>query len=342
MTSRERVRRTIRFEYPDMMPVECHSSPTGLHEHGEKLRDLWRRYPSDFGDLSGIPVRHPAPEDYDTEGRYHAFRTDEWGIEWEHNIFGAWGHPHRRPLDDLSNLPNFKAPPPPPMSGPEFERAKRQAEEHKERFYLWGGAGNVFEIMHSVRRFEDVLMDIQDDTDEINAIADIIFGCREQQVAHALALDVDGVAFGDDYGTQGSLILSLPVWRRFFEPRYERLMAPIRAAGKDIHFHSCGYVLPLLPDLAELGVNSIWPQLPLYDPAELSRTCRELGLAVTLHIDRSHLMTYGTPEEVRRKVAEVASVFRQPDGGAWWYIEIDTGFPWENVVALFEAVWGNR
>ncbi len=342
MTSRERVRRAIRFEYPDVMPVEIHPSPTGLHEHGEKLVDLFRRYPNDFGDLSDTPVRHPAPEECDSCGRYHAFRVDEWGIEWEHTIYGAWGIPHRRPLDDLSNLPDFKAPPPPLMSGPEFETAKRKADEHTKRFYLWGGAGSIFETLHSLRRFEDVLVDTQENTDEINAITDVIIGHCERLIAHALALDVDGIVFGDDYGTQGSLIMSLPTWRRFFKPRYDRLMAPIRAAGKEIHFHSCGYILPLLSDLAELGVNSIWPQLPLFDLAELAKTCRKLGLAVALHMDRSHLMTFGKPGDIHRAVRDVAAVFRQPDGGAWWYIEIDTGFPWENVVALFEAVYGNR
>lgn len=135
---------------------------------------------------------------------------------------------------------------------------------------------------------------------------------------------------------------SLPVWRRFFKPRYERLIAPIRAAGKDIHFHSCGYVADILPDLAELGVNSIWPQMLLYDLPTLAGKCRDLGMAIALHIDRSHLMTFGTPEEVRRNVEEVAAVFRKPDGGAWWYIEIDNGFPWENVVALFEAIYAHR
>jgi len=342
MTSRERARAAMRFAGPDMMPMESSDSPTGLHEHGEKLLDLWRTYPSDFGDPSRNPVVHPPPEDYDEKGRYHMFRTDEWGIEWEHTIFGAWGIPHKRPLDDLRNLSSFKAPPPPKISGPEFDEARRRADEHKQRFYLWGGAGNVFEIMHSLRRFEDVLMDIHDDTDEINHIVDVIFAHREKMVAYALALDVDGIGFGDDYGTQDALILGLPVWRRFFKPRYDRIMAPIRDAGKEIHFHSCGYILPLLPDFAELGVTSIWPQLPLYDLDELSRTCRELRVAVALHIDRSHLMTFGTPEQIYRNVSEVAEAFRKPDGGAWWYTEIDTGFPWENIVALFEAIYRHR
>ncbi|OQB41782.1 MAG: Uroporphyrinogen decarboxylase (URO-D) [Candidatus Latescibacteria bacterium ADurb.Bin168] len=342
MLPRERALRAIHFNHPDMMPVECYAAPTGLHEHGERLAELLSRYPTDFGDTTHVTVPHPRPEDLDENGRYHAFSTDAWGVVWEHNIFGAWGHPHRRPLDDWANLPAYRAPATPPMSGPEFEAARAAAARHKETYYLRHGGGMLIETMRSVRRFEDVLMDIQDDTPEINRLADLIVEYDEKLIAHALALDVDGISFGDDWGTQEALMTSLPVWRRFFKPRYERLFAPVRAAGKDIHFHSCGQVTDILPDLAEIGVNSIWPQLLLYDLPTLAGQCRDLGLAIALHIDRSHLMTYGTPEEVRGNVAEVASVFRKPDGGAWWYIEIDNGFPWENVVALFDAIYSHR
>ena len=342
MTPRERVLRAIDREGPDRMPVEIYAAPGGLYEHGEKMLDHYRRYESDFGDISGAVIRRPSPEEIEADGRYRAVRTDEWGICWEHTVFGAWGIPRQRPLDDWAALKDFRAPEPPPMSGPAFDEAKRRADEHKKRWYLQGGAGNVFEIMHSLRRFEDVLMEIHDSTDEINELADIIFDFRLKQVEHALALGVDGVAFGDDYGTQEALIMSLPVWRRFFKPRYERLMAPVREAGRNIHFHSCGQISHLLHDLAELGVNSIWPQLPLYDLETLRRTCERLDMAVALHVDRAHTMCFGSPDDVRRAVQQAAEVFRRPEGGAWWYIEIECGFPWENVEALFEATWENR
>ena len=342
MTSRERVRRAIAFDSPDMMPVDCSGSASGLFDHGEKLRDLWQKYPSDFGDPNNQPDPNPPPEDFDDDGRYHSIRTDEWGIEWEHFIYGSWGIPRRRPLDDLAALDSFVAPPGPALSGPGFEAARAAAATHRERHWQWGGAGNIFEIMHSLRQFEDVLMEIHDDEPEINRLADIIFALRREQVAHSLAIDSDGIAFGDDYGTQEALIVSLRDWRRFFKPRYEPLMAPAREAGKPIYLHSCGQISQLLPDLAELGVSAIWPQLPVYDLDELRAVTRDLGIAVALHVDRAHTMTSGSPDDVRREVERVARAFRRPEGGAWWYIEIDAGFPWPNVEALFEAIYENR
>ena len=41
---------------------------------------------------------------------------------------------------------------------------------------------------------------------------------------------------------------------------------------------------------------AIWPQLPVYDQAELARRCRDLGLAVQLHPDRGDLMNEERPK----------------------------------------------
>ena len=84
--------------------------------------------------------------------------------------------------------------------------------------------------MHAVRRFEDVLMDIATDEPEINRLADAIVDFKLKEVRYFLSLGVDAIQFADDFGTQSALILS-PAWRRFFRPRFQRLIEPVLAAG---------------------------------------------------------------------------------------------------------------
>ncbi len=108
------------------------------------------------------------------------------------------------------------------------------------------------------------------------------------------------------------------------------------AAGR-VLFHSCGQVTPVLAELKEVGAAAIWPQLPLYDLGDLARRCRDLGLAVQLHPDRGELMQRGTPSEIRDYVLRLMDVFDTAHGGSWLYIEIDPGFPWPNVEALFKV-----
>jgi hypothetical protein len=339
MLPRDRVLAAINFQAPDIVPLQIHSSPAGLFEHGQKLLDLMRHCEEDFGDSNRFTMpAPPPPEDWDADGRYHAFRTDEWGTGWEYRIFGIWGHRRKYPLADLSALPAYRAPAPPSCQGPEFEAQAQAARIHKQRYFLTGGAGHLFETMQSLRPFQDVLIDVTLDTPEINQIADLVAENMVGYVRKALALDVDAVTFGDDFGMQDRPFFSPQVWRRFFKPRYKRLFEPVLRAGKQVFFHCCGYIPDLLPELADLGVRAVWPQLNAFDLADLAHRCRDLGLAVQLHPDRGELMQRSTPDQIRAYMRKLCETFDARGGGSWVYVEIDPGFPFENVQALFDAV----
>lgn len=334
---RERVLAAVEFRRPDRVPVQIYASPAGLYEHGQKLLDLTLACGHDFGDLSGLQLPCPAAEDFAEDGSYHVIRKDEWGVTWEYRIFGIWGHDQSHPLADLANLPSYQPPPPPTLTGPQWEAARQRADQHRQHYFLSGGAGELWERLHFLRGFEDSLMDIMSDTPEINRIADLVAERMAGGIAHAISLGADAVAFGDDFGTQQAPIFPPAVWRRFFKPRYAQLFAPIRRAGKKIFFHSCGQILPLLEDFADLGVNAIWPQLPLFDQCELARHCRALRLAVQLHPDRGELMQHGTTQQVRDYLPRLLENFDSANGGSWLYLEVDPGFKWECIEALFEA-----
>ena len=93
----------------------------------------------------------------------------------------------------------------------------------------------------------------------------------------------------------------------------------------------------MLEDFRELGVDVLWPQLTAFDLPDLARRCRQLGLAVELHPDRGDLMQHATPASIRDYVRRMLDTFETPAGGSWLYIEIDPGFVWPNVEALFEV-----
>lgn len=337
MLPRERVISAVEFRRPDQIPLQIYASPAGLYEHGQKLLDLTLACGHDFGNLSGLQLPHPPPEHFEPDGSYHRVADDEWGVTWEYRIFGIWGHDIVHPLADLAGLATYTPPPPPPLSGPAWEAARTWAATHTQTYFLTGGAGELWERLHFLRGFEDSLVDIMLDTPEINRIADLIAERMAGCISHSLALGADAIAIGDDFGTQQAPIFPPAVWRRFFKPRYNRLFAPVRKAGKKIFFHSCGQILPLLEDFAELGVNAIWPQLPLFDLRQLAARCRELHLAVQLHPDRGELMQHGTASQVRDYLARLLDTFDSANGGSWLYLEVDPGFKWECVEALFKS-----
>jgi hypothetical protein len=338
---RDRVLRMLAFETPDCVPLEYHPSPAGFYEHGTKLAELWARFPDDFGPVNRFDIPKPAGT-FDAHGRYSEIRTDDWGVVWRHKVFGAVGIPTIRPLDDWSRLDGFRPPPLPLPSGAVFDEERRRAADHRREYFLKSGWISLFEQMHALRSFEEVLPDIATGSVEINRLADLLTEYHARNINYLIERGVDAIQFGDDFGTQSGLLLSPRHWRAFFKPRYEYLCRLIHRAGKKVFFHTCGCVRALLDELADLKVDAIWPQLNTYDHAALARFCAESRVAIALHPDRGHIMIESSPQAVRDHVAQLAERFQVDRGGAWFYLEIDSGFPWENVVAVTETIGAMR
>jgi hypothetical protein len=339
MTSRERIFAALDYRPVDKVPLRLYPAPGGLYEHGQRLLDLIRACGHDFGPLDGVALPAPLPAtDFDPDGSYHAFRTDEWGTRWEYRIPGIWGHPVAWPVEDLDTVETYAMPAPSPaLAGAELASARRAVEDHKRGGFRLDGAQGIFEKLHALRRFEDVLADLALDDPRLGRLADRVLEHMAAHAERAIAMGSDGVIVGDDYGTTTALLMSPDTWRRFFKPRYERVFRRLRQAGTRIFFHVCGWVEPILEDFRDLGVNAVWPQITLFRPAELHARCRDLGMAVEIHPDRGDLMQRGTPTQIRDYVLRVITEMRTLEGGSWLYIEIDPGFPWPNVEALFKV-----
>ncbi|MBN2852847.1 MAG: hypothetical protein JXQ23_08965 [Clostridia bacterium] len=333
MDSRERVFKTFDFEKTDQIALQYHPSPRGYFEHGEKLRKLFIKYKDDFDDVTHEEIPVIPSYAYDKNGDYYDEIEDEFGILWQYRIFKIMGHPLKRPLDDLDHINTYQFPKP-KYGDDTFIKAVR--EQKKTRFVLKGGV-TLFERMTAVRRFEDVLMDMYSDTIEINRIADLFTEFYLKEIDNLIKADVDAVFFGDDFGTQKDLLISPEIFRNFLKPRYKIMIDKVHQAGKKVHFHSCGANLKLLDDMADLKIDSYWPQLTAYDTRELAKILRDYKIATSLHF-RGQIMNFGTPDDVRRWVSTVSEHFDVKNGGSWFYIEIDDRFKFENIEALFEII----
>lgn len=338
MTGRERVRAALRFQSVDRAPLQYYYTPVGFYEHGEKLNDLFASLPGDFAPFARQIIPAPPPEEFDAEGRYHAFRRSEWGALVEYRIFGIAGIVRTHPLKDLSKLDDYRFPPAAPLSGEAFEKQRARIAAHQKEYFACVGVGSLFERLKELRPDEDVLCDIALGEPGIHVLADRIVEYDASFVELAVRAGADAISFGDDYGAERAMLLSPDLWRRFFKPRLKALFKPAVDAGLDVIFHSCGMILPILDDLREVGATAVWPQLPLFDMATFAARCRALGLAVAVHTDRANAMTYGTPAQVRALVEREYETFRMHEGGAWFYVEADNGFPFENIEALVSTI----
>ncbi len=86
-----------------------------------------------------------------------------------------------------------------------------------------------------------------------------------------LQAEVDAIHIADDWGTQQSLLISPDMWREYFKPCYREYCEMAHRHGKLVLMHSDGYILNILDDLVEIGVDEVNSQLQCMKLADLER-----------------------------------------------------------------------
>ncbi|MCC7492388.1 MAG: hypothetical protein IT204_08590 [Fimbriimonadaceae bacterium] len=342
ITPRQRLLAAIEYQQPDRLPVYVHGSPAGLHVHGQRLLDRLRALEPDNGATwEGLPG--PPEGTVDDAGNYHEYRTDAWGTVWEYRIFGLLGHPAGYPFPSWEvGLTAYLFPGLPDRQSAGWRDQVAATARRREQYLVFDGGMSIFERLHALRPFEDVLCDLASGDVACYAFLDRLVEYFLAVNEALLARGTDVICIGDDWGTQQGPLLSPELFRREFVPRYEQLIAPVKAAGAKVLFHSCGNLGPLLDDLLALDIDLLWPQIGCYDYGELTARLRDRGVALFLHPDRQYLVPRGTPAEIDATIAAYGQRHRELGGGGIYYVEIEDDAPWENVVALLDAVETHR
>ncbi len=151
---------------------------------------------------------------------------------------------------------------------------------------------------------------------------------------------IDIFFFGDDMGTQQSLLISLKQWREFCKPHVRRFIDLGRQSGYKTMFHSCGAVRALLPDLVELGLDALNPVQVRARGMDLRELKSEFGARLAFHgaFDHQQVLPFGTVEDVKAEVHRVIDILA-PGGGFCLAPSHDLmrdEFPPENVLALYD------
>jgi uroporphyrinogen decarboxylase len=338
MNSRERVLRAIRFEHPDRVPIGYFMNHAAKLKYGQPLVDLCRRHPNDFYDTSMITLLERDEANYLPDGSYYKREVDEWGCEWIYYKQGIMGEVKCAPLRDWASLRDYRIPSPPARTAEERRQAREAMDRNKEQYIGWGSAGNLFERMQWVRGVEDLFADIAEDCEEIYILADrLIDENLIPYIERALEDGADVIGLTDDWGTQNQLLINPTAWRNFFKPRYKKMIDLIHQGGALAWLHSDGMILEIVPDLIEIGLDVLNPQLSCHDlPALAEATRGKLCLYGTL--DYQYVLPFGTPSDVDAHVREVTEIFARPEGGFMYGAGAQDEDPLENIAAVLDAM----
>ena len=335
MNSRERVLRAFKRlpGLPDRVPIQF---------------DLCRQLADHFGKKLGIPVNYTDNLYEDVTYRISANElriamgsdvvvtgasvSDDYRIEKDAN--GTWlneyqmrmrqgdvyvevvGYPlaHAETKADIDafQFPNPDAP-------GRFRDTEALVKKYKNDYLIIGDIEvTVFSLAHQLVGLEKLLIDMMM---EAEYVVPLFKACAEFQTQIGLRLiekGVDAIWYGDDFGTQISLIIPPETFREQLKPIYKQMNDRFKEAKPDIIpiLHCDGAVAALLDDIREMGFevfNPVQPGVPGHLPQDMKDNFGD-KFAFWGAIDQQDLLPNGTDEELENDIIEKINILGKGGG----------------------------
>ncbi len=340
MNSRERVLQAIEHKEPDRVPLDDtiewgHSHPwvhAANHFGSGTYEKLRQRLGVDCRRTTSVGLKEVKLPKVLSSG---TVTENEWGVK---SVVAADGVHSRVIYHPLQHVPlhEFRF----PALSNDFDQIQKAVKEWDGRYFVQGVMHcTLFETAHALRGFDTFLIDLYANPDFVNGLLDRLLKYRLEMGKRFVELGVDCIQLGDDVGAQTGMLVNPSLWRRYFKPRMKILIDELKKAG-DVYiwYHSDGNIIPVIPDLMEIGVNILNPIQPdCMDPAEIKNL---YGDKLTLHgtISVQETMHFGSSEDV---TSEVINRIKTCGHGGGLILAPAHGLqpssPFENVIALYDA-----
>jgi len=293
LTSYEIVRRAIEFETPERIPIRL---PT-------------------IGFDDAYWVHFEAPEGWEAP----APQVDEWGCRWETPAPGTvqnMGQVKGHPLEDWDALKDYAAPD--PNDPARWRTMEEQLAGAGDKFVVIGCGFTLFERMHYLHGFEQLLADLHLEPDKVHELAERVLEFPvgiARQIGERFPGRIHGFAMTDDWGTQQQSIIRIPMWRTFFKDRYQRLFDAIHDAGMHAWMHSCGKVNEVIEEWIDVGLDVVNLQQPtLLGIEEIGRRYRGRICFESL-CDIQKTLPRADENEIREEARLLLECWSTPEGG---------------------------
>ena len=137
-------------------------------------------------------------------------------------------------------------------------RAAARAACGEEKLLAGFMGTGIFEQCHFLMGFEDTLTNLYEHPQEMHALIDYITTYRLLYVKLLIDnLQPDVIFSHDDWGTKDALFMKPEKWREFFKEPYRRFYGYIRSRGVIAIHHADSYLVPIVEDMVEIGIQ-VW------------------------------------------------------------------------------------
>ena len=265
-----------------------HKNPAIFKKICEQLDSV----PVDICWISGPYVTFPPPADFTPpQPPSPECSVDEWGTTWKKV------HQVEFPIKEISDLANYKFPEV-TESDRRFDSCLARIQQMPDSYALFFFGFCLFERYTSLRGFENHLMDSYINPNEHKTILEKIMNVNMKALQQMVTLPLDGILFGDDLGSQESLLIAPDTWRKLYKPHMKKMFDYIHDHNIDVWLHSDGNINEILPDLIEIGLNVLNPIQPqMFDIPELGKKYKD-KLSFFGGLDVQYYLPKGTPQQM--------------------------------------------
>lgn len=312
MTSREIVAKTIRFGSPDRMPYN---------------------FPEKYGTDFAFANMSPSPDD---RPMGKGTITDEWGAVWDNIGICKLGEVKECPLEDWKDFPRLRIP---DIRDPQRWKILEGVRDTAGDKFLLAGGISIYERVHFIRGLENTWTDIYQAREQLCELIDILVEMNLFTIEKYAQAGVDGLIFCDDWGLQDRLMISPDKWRQIWKPRYERIYSAAHDKGMYTFLHSCGYIVDILDDLIEIGLDVIHMDQQMNMGLKLLGS--RFGGRITFFspADIQAIMTKDALDDIRIYCQDMVKTLGRPNGGfipRWYEDPVGAGHSQEAVDAMCE------
>ncbi len=236
--SRELVIEAVEFKDPARIPYCMFYNPT----KGDIFDFTFAKF------LRGIPKR-------DENGEF----WDSWGVKWKETGYW-WSKPIYHPLADLRKLSEYKFPNPIPRGMlPIFKRVAKLAR-HQRKYIIAPNVINMYERMRSLMGFEELMVAPYKQPELLNQLLDTLTDITIDliDIYSKIGPDFfDAFMIWEDWGLQSRLQMRIETFREFYKSRYKSIIDHVHEKNLHFFWHSCGYIMDLIPEMIDLKVDVI-------------------------------------------------------------------------------------
>ena len=341
MTTGENIKRAIRFESPEWIPMEFHINEACWNHYPHNvLQELMVAHPLLFPGYK--PVDRVIPQYSPVQLKDHPY-TDPWGCIWQTLEDGITGSVHQHPLAEWAAFEGYEAPDPEvsnglvPIDWEQEAKRLREAKAKGDPAMALLRHGHTFLQLVDIRGYENLMFDMIDEEPRLERLIEMLEKFNLTLINHYIKLGADFIAYPEDLGMQIGPMLSPDHFRKYIKPSYQRLMQPARERGLIVHMHSDGDIRDLADDIIEGGVEAINLQ-DLVNGIEWIAAKFSGKICIDLDIDRQSITPNGTPQQVDDLIREEVEKLSTPQGGLTMIYGLYPGVPLENVKALMDAM----